>query len=106
MTARAALRELRRHMAVLYPPAPNSSSSRPALQLPQRPIFSQNDRAQVAAWKAYLKWEESNPLEYEDKNALFTRVQGAYKKAVIKMRFFPEIWYALFFCVYITLAHQ
>jgi cleavage stimulation factor subunit 3 len=33
----------------------------------------------VGKWKAYLKWEKSNPLEIEEKDGatLITRIQGA-----------------------------
>jgi cleavage stimulation factor subunit 3 len=42
-----------------------------------------------------LRWEESNPLEIDDqdRNTFVTRVQGVYRKAVIRMRFFGEIWW-------------
>jgi len=48
----------------------------------------------VGAWKNYLKWEESNPLELEEKDrlTLIQRVQSVYRKAVIRMRFYGEIW--------------
>lgn len=48
----------------------------------------------MGAWRNYLKWEESNPLELEekDKAILITRIQGVYRKAVIRMRFYSEIW--------------
>lgn len=97
MTARTKLRELRKHVATLFPPPPNTSSlpsSRPYIHLPTKPMFSQAERALVGAWKHYLKWEESNPLELEekDKPTLLARLQGVYRKAVIRMRFFGEIW--------------
>ncbi|KAG2111422.1 hypothetical protein BD769DRAFT_1630282 [Suillus cothurnatus] len=52
----------------------------------------------VGAWKTYLKWEESNPLEFEDKDkaTLISRIQGVYRKAAIRMRFYAEIWYMSF----------
>ncbi|TDL17624.1 hypothetical protein BD410DRAFT_831360 [Rickenella mellea] len=37
MTARTALRDLRKHLAPLFPPPPASSSTRPQLQLSQKP---------------------------------------------------------------------
>lgn len=73
------------------------------MYLPRLPTFNPGERALVGAWKAYLKWEESNPLEIEDKDraTFITRMQGVYRKAVIRMRYFAEIW-----CVplYISLA--
>lgn len=90
--AKTVLRELRRRTATLFPPTPSPSTSRQELQLPQRPTFTTTDRQLVGAWKSYLKWEESNPLELEDKAVLVARLQGIYKKALIRMRFFSEIW--------------
>jgi cleavage stimulation factor subunit 3 len=94
MQARAVLRQLQRHLGPLFPPPPPSSPSRPYLYLPPKPTFNAAERALVGAWKSYLRWEESNPLEIDeqDRNTLITRVQGVYRKAVIRMRFFGEIW--------------
>ncbi|KAI1783642.1 hypothetical protein LXA43DRAFT_1130766 [Ganoderma leucocontextum] len=51
--------------------------------------------ALVARWRLYLKWEEGNPLEIEESNwsVLLQRVQSVYKKAIVRMRFYSEIWY-------------
>ena len=94
MQARTVLRQLQRHLGPLFPPPPPSSSSRPYLYLPPKPTFNAAERALVGAWKSYLRWEESNPLEIDeqDRNTFITRVQGVYRKAVIRMRFFGEIW--------------
>jgi cleavage stimulation factor subunit 3 len=94
MQARSVLRQLQRHIGPLFPPAPLSSTSRPALYLPSLPTFNAAERALVGAWKNYLKWEESNPLELEEKDrpTLIQRVQSVYRKAVIRMRFYGEIW--------------
>lgn len=93
MTARTQLRELRRHAATLFPPPPvQIGTMRRPLQLPHKPLYNPADRALVGAWKQYLKWEESNPLEIEDKPTLITRLQGIYQKAVTRMRFFSEVW--------------
>ena len=94
MQARAVLRGMDKHMKILFPPqSPNNGQ--PHLVLPRVPSFSQNERALVGAWKAYLKWEEGNPLELEekDKTVLIQRVQAVYRKAVIRMRYFAEIWF-------------
>jgi cleavage stimulation factor subunit 3 len=82
-----------KHMKILFPPQ-QSHNGQPALVLPRVPTFSQNERALVGAWKAYLKWEEGNPLELDekDKTVLIQRVQAVYRKAVIRMRYFTEIW--------------
>lgn len=92
--ARTVLRKLTQHLGPLFPPPPRASSDRPAIYLPPLPTFNAAERALVGAWKNYIKWEESNPLEIEDKDkpTLVTRIQGVYRKAVIRMRFYPEIW--------------
>ena len=63
--------------------------------VPPSPTFNASERPLVGKWKAYLKWEESNPLEIEekDKAVLIVRLQNVYKKAVIRMRYYTEIWY-------------
>ena len=90
------LRGLQKHLAPLYPPTPSASASgRPPIYLPALPRFTAGERSLVGLWKAYLKWEESNPLEIEekDRSALVARVQGVYRRALIRMRFYSEIWY-------------
>ncbi|KAK0184254.1 hypothetical protein F5146DRAFT_938870 [Armillaria mellea] len=89
MQARTVYRQLNNYISTLYP----LSTGRPELFLPSLPSFDPAERSIVGKWKAYLKWEESNPLEIEDKPLLILRVQTAYRKAVIRMRYFPEIWY-------------
>ena len=93
MQARTVLRGMDKHMKILFPPQ-QSHNGQPPLVLPRVPTFSQNERALVGAWKAYLKWEEGNPLELDekDKTVLIQRVQAVYRKAVIRMRYFTEIW--------------
>lgn len=90
MQARAVLRQLSNHLNALYP-----GSSSQDLFLPSVPKFDAADRSLVGKWKAYLKWEETNPLEIEDKDkeTLIRRIQGVYRKAVIRMRFYAEIWF-------------
>lgn len=46
----------------------------------------------VARWKAYLKWEEGNPLSIDDKSALAARVNYSLRKCLGTMRHFPELW--------------
>ncbi|KAN0098123.1 Suppressor of forked protein (Suf) domain containing protein [Tylopilus felleus] len=98
MQARTVLRQLQRHLGPLFPPPPASSTSRPPIYLPPAPVFNAAERALVGSWKTYLKWEESNPLEFEekDKATLISRIQGVYRKAVIRMRYYSEIWYMAF----------
>lgn len=97
MTAKTVLRDLRRHLSPLFPPPPPppysaSPVAHHALHIPAKPVFTSNERALVALWKTYLKWEEGNPLVIEDKQVLFQRVQAVYRKALVRMRFYAEIW--------------
>ncbi|KAF9486847.1 hypothetical protein BDN71DRAFT_810027 [Pleurotus eryngii] len=66
MQARTVLRQLQKHLGPLFPPL--APSSRCPLYLPSHPSFSPPDRALVGAWKAYLKWEGSNPLAIKEKD--------------------------------------
>ncbi|KAG9126214.1 mRNA 3'-end-processing protein rna14, partial [Ceratobasidium sp. 392] len=98
MTARTALRELRRLLDPLEqktapPPRDPAIPAPPDFNLPTIPTWSESDRAAIQGWKAYVKWEESNPLDLEDTAVLHNRVAGAYRKACAAMRFYPEIWY-------------
>ncbi|KAF7301152.1 CFIA complex component [Mycena indigotica] len=90
MQARTVLRQLSTHLNGL-----NLNSPTNGLILPVLPSFNQADRQLVARWKAYLKWEEGNPLEIDDKDkaALINRIQLMYRKALVRMRYYPEIWF-------------
>ncbi|GAA6062293.1 hypothetical protein JCM10212_004381 [Sporobolomyces blumeae] len=83
MTARKCLRELRAQHDALYHPI-----------LPSPPDWS-SPQATTAlqGWKRYLAFEEMNPLELDDPNAVLGRVSFAYRKALSCLRFYPEIWY-------------
>ncbi|CAL1708882.1 unnamed protein product [Somion occarium] len=95
MQARTVLNQLQEHLIVLFPPPPPSKSGRPTIWLPRAPTFNANDKALVGRWRMYLKWEESNPLEIEekDKSQLHSRIQSVYRKAIVRMRYFSEVWY-------------
>ncbi|EIW69695.1 hypothetical protein M231_06303 [Tremella mesenterica] len=82
MTARTALRELKN----LVDPIPHPP-------IPPHPTFSDEDRSAVSQWKAYLKWEESNPLVIEDPTKLDERISYAIRKCLGAMRHFPELWF-------------
>lgn len=85
MTARKTLRELRAQHDHLYSPV-----------LPHRPDWSSSEHvAGLERWKAYLEYEEKNPLEIEDPAQLYQRVAFAYRKAIANLRFFSEIWFVL-----------
>jgi cleavage stimulation factor subunit 3 len=89
MQARTVLRQLNIHLQAL------GNSSGNGIFLPAPATFSAQERQLIGRWKAYLKWEEGNPLEIEEKDRaiLISRVEKAYRKAVIRMRYYPEIWY-------------
>ncbi|KAF8631737.1 hypothetical protein AX15_002220 [Amanita polypyramis BW_CC] len=101
MQARTTLRQLINHVSTLYPASFNNSypplpdGSNTDVFLPPPPSFDLTERALVGKWKAYLKWEENNPLEIEEKDrAVFiNRIQAVYRKAVIRMRWYSEIWF-------------
>ena len=98
MQARTVLNQLQEHLTVLYPSISGGKDKRPSIWLPRPPTFNHGDKALVARWRLYLKWEEGNPLEMEESNrsAFLQRVQSVYKKAIVRMRFYSEIWCALF----------
>jgi cleavage stimulation factor subunit 3 len=82
MTARTALREMRGLTDIL-----------PQHIIPRKPQFTELDRHVVTGWRAYIKWEESNPLNTENEALVNQRVGYALKKCMAQMRHFPELWY-------------
>ncbi|KAI0740261.1 hypothetical protein C8Q76DRAFT_707266, partial [Earliella scabrosa] len=94
MQARSVLKHLQEHLSVLYAPS-STKGNPPAIWLPRPPTFNQGDKALISRWRQYLKWEESNPLEIEDsnRNTFIQRVQGVYKNACVRMRYYSDIWY-------------
>ena len=99
MTAKEVLKQLRSHLAILFPPpALSSTTGRKPLNLPEPTSpHSEGHRMLAKSWRAYLQWEEKNPLDIEDKASLNARLLATYKKAVIRMRFNPETWYVATF---------
>ncbi|KAF7794503.1 hypothetical protein EIP86_005637 [Pleurotus ostreatoroseus] len=95
MRARAVLSTLQDHFAKLVPPMPPPKTRSGSIFLPRPPTFNANDKALVGRWRQYVKWEESNPLKVDekDKTQLHLRIRAVYCKAVVRMRFFAEIWY-------------
>ena len=67
------------NVEAIYPP------STPEICLPLLHRFYVSEHALMRKWKAYLKWEESNPLEIEQKDQaiLITCIKGVYRKGVI-----------------------
>ncbi|KAI0352491.1 Suf-domain-containing protein [Trametes cingulata] len=95
MQARTVLNQLQEHLSVLFPPPPPQKGNRPSIWLPRPPTHNQADKALISRWRLYLKWEESNPLEIEEKDraTFLQRMQSVYRKAVVRMRYYSEIWY-------------
>ncbi|KAJ7755187.1 Suf-domain-containing protein [Mycena metata] len=89
MQARTVLRQLTIHLNGL------GMNNQTGIFLPAPATFSGQERQLIARWKAYLKWEEGNPLAIEEKDnaLLISRIQMVYRKAVIRMRYYPEIWF-------------
>ncbi|KAG6846892.1 hypothetical protein H0H93_011241, partial [Arthromyces matolae] len=95
LRARATLQQLTNCTPSLFAPCISSPSRCPELELPSLPDFRASERALVGKWKTYLRWEENDPLELEgkDRPTLIARINNAYRKALIRMRYYPEIWY-------------
>lgn len=96
MTARTAFREMRNFTDNLHRPIiPRVPcwAVAPSLSPLVTPLTIVRDRHHVEAWKKYLRWEENNPLQLEDTQTLQSRVLMAYRKAVMHLRFYPELWY-------------
>ncbi|KAF8999433.1 hypothetical protein BDQ17DRAFT_1361005 [Cyathus striatus] len=98
MQARTVLRQLNNHLGFLYPEGTtekNRDRGAEGFYLPGLPTFDGAERMLIGKWKGYLKWEEGNPLEIEEKDrtTLITRVQGVYRKAMVRMRYYTEIWF-------------
>ncbi|KAI7859182.1 hypothetical protein BDC45DRAFT_543564 [Circinella umbellata] len=82
MTARTALREMRTLM---------ENVNRGVV--PKPPQWTDKEISQLAAWKQYIEWEKSNPLQLEDESMITERVAYAYQQAFLVLRFYPELWY-------------
>jgi cleavage stimulation factor subunit 3 len=101
MTAKAALRELKDFLKFICPPETMPSPRQPAaFNLPERPYFSKDQKALRDKWLFYLTWEEKNPLQLTlssegDMKEYTTRMRSVYRKAVVKMRFYGEVWYVI-----------
>ncbi|KAG0252116.1 mRNA 3'-end-processing protein rna14, partial [Mortierella polycephala] len=61
--------------------------------LPRPVKWTERELHQLEQWKRYIRWEKSNPLNFEDPAALSARVAWTYKQALLSMRFYPEIWF-------------
>ncbi|CAG8606746.1 570_t:CDS:2, partial [Acaulospora colombiana] len=70
------------------------------LELQAPPVLRSEERSLLASWRKYLEFEESNPLDIQEKSMLNARLLAIYRKATIYMRFYPEIWHlAYLWCI-------
>jgi len=91
MTARVTRNELAENCKRLRLPGPGVDVR--LFDMPSPPTLRSEERSLLAAWRKYLEYEESNPLAIDDDRAALTyRLINVYRKAVIQMRFYPEIW--------------
>ncbi|KAK7017896.1 mRNA 3'-end-processing protein rna14 [Paramarasmius palmivorus] len=87
------------HLEILYPPpilGPlEPTTSIDTLRLPASPAASVPNAPLVRKWKAYLKWEENDPLNLRENNkmAYNNRMRNAYRKANTRMRYMAYEWY-------------
>ncbi|KAI0719877.1 hypothetical protein C8T65DRAFT_693151 [Cerioporus squamosus] len=60
-----------------------------------------DEQALVTRWRRYLIWEENDPLKirHTHPDMFKERVRSAYGKAVVHMRFYPEIWHMAYLCL-------
>ena len=89
-------RQLTNHMRSQSPSLVPAPLDYPELVLPALPTLDAPERRLLKRWKAYLKWEESDPLELEKRNdsaTLVLRIQYVYRKALIHMWYHDEIWF-------------
>ncbi|KAG6875136.1 hypothetical protein C0992_005078 [Termitomyces sp. T32_za158] len=87
-------RQLSNHTGALIPTPAPTPLERPELVLPALPILDAAERCLLARWKAYLKWEESDPLELDKRDqsaTLVSRIRHVYRKALIRMWYHDEI---------------
>lgn len=85
MAARSALREMNKHWDAIR-------RSQPPHGLPMEPGWSNREVEYLEAWRKYLEWEKSNPLNLGDQEMLRRRVVYAFNQASMALRLYPEIW--------------
>lgn len=66
-------------------------------KLPPAPGFdgAEDFTKQIQAWKNWVEWEKSDPLEIkdDDRDTYNKRILYLYKNALAALRFWPEMWY-------------
>ncbi|KAK7024400.1 mRNA 3'-end-processing protein rna14 [Paramarasmius palmivorus] len=90
--------EYLRHMRLLDPsptPGPRQTTDKINSILPASPLSSVSVGQLMRRWEAYLRWEESDPLSLRERSmaTYINRLRNVYVKAVVRLRFCPEVWY-------------
>jgi cleavage stimulation factor subunit 3 len=99
-TAKTVLRELRDMVKMVYPVVSIPPGVNPVVHdLPAPPVFLETERTVRNNAVKYLLWEQKNPLELElnseiGKREYVNRMKGVYRRAIVKLRFFSEVWWA------------
>ncbi|KAI0684607.1 hypothetical protein C8T65DRAFT_539892, partial [Cerioporus squamosus] len=98
MHACKVLEELVQHLEGILP---YNSANSWNIWLPRVPTFNSDEQALVTRWRRYLIWEENDPLKirHTHPDMFKERVRSAYGKAVVHMRFYPEIWHMAYLCL-------
>ncbi|KXS17978.1 Suf-domain-containing protein [Gonapodya prolifera JEL478] len=84
MNARTALKELR----TLMEPIEKIQK----LWFPKPPQWSEKELQMVDAWRKYIAWERTDPIKLGDKMTVASRVIYAYKRCLLMLRNYPQIW--------------
>ncbi|KAJ3341063.1 mRNA 3'-end-processing protein rna14 [Gonapodya sp. JEL0774] len=84
MNARTALKELR----TLMEPIEKVQKT----WLPRPPQWTDKEVQVLDAWRRYIAWERSDPLKLGEKAPVASRVIYAYKRCLLMMRFYPQMW--------------
>lgn len=84
MTARSAAKEMAKLLDGLY---------RDGAPIYNRRRSPDVREAQTRKWQAWLDWEKSNPLGFENKQDIEERVKYTYKQAATSLWFSPDFWF-------------
>ncbi|PVU93718.1 hypothetical protein BB561_001616 [Smittium simulii] len=56
------------------------------------PTWNHCEMNYLLAWKKYIEWQKANPQKIESTPELEKNIIFLYEKAVLALRFYPEIW--------------
>lgn len=98
LRAEEKLKELVALLKPLYPSFHTAPDCRVPPNLPSHQSSESTHKSDQDGWLRYLGWEKENPLDFdlqtrEGQRRYYARLNAAFKKAVLPMRFHPEIWY-------------